>query len=295
MILWSKKTCTICVLFFFLIILSANASSNLKLLSEENISTSSTIQVSPKEHTNIIKCTVSLMTEIGKYFVILKDCFICVGVAFSIYLFRQKREKYPRANISHHVNTLQIDDNKTLLNIIVLMENIGDALININSARTSIAQILPAPDELIKNIDDISKVFEKDRKDIDWGKISGLGESILENRTIIEIEPGEKDEICFDFVIEKSVQVVHIYSYFKNDEKGKKNIGWHKNVVYNVCDDLIPISKREKEMPDNKNNDNSGNQKPITETPKPPREVIKKQGAERARQTNNTPSKEDKE
>ena len=66
-----------------------------------------------------------------------------------------------------------------------------------------------------------------------------------------EIEPGESDEICFDYLIDTGVEIINIYSYFSNFKKKsmfrifnrfhicrrvlkKRDIGWQITTIYNL-------------------------------------------------------------
>ena len=49
-----------------------------------------------------------------------------------------------------------------------------------------------------------------------------------------EIEPGETDEVHFDFVLDSDVQIIVVYSYFKNVTKKRREIGWHATSTYDL-------------------------------------------------------------
>ncbi|MCH7733085.1 MAG: hypothetical protein IIB44_11370 [Candidatus Marinimicrobia bacterium] len=50
----------------------------------------------------------------------------------------------------------------------------------------------------------------------------------------IEIEPNEDDEILCDFLIDKDIQTIQVYSYLKNAEKPGRDIGWGITTIHDL-------------------------------------------------------------
>ena len=79
--------------------------------------------------------------------------------------------------------------------------------------------------------------LKKDRtkeqeSEIEWPLLGEVDLSGEEQKC--EIEPGEKEEFDFDFVIGSEIESVVIYSYLKNRKKGRKQIGWNKTTIYDI-------------------------------------------------------------
>lgn len=53
-------------------------------------------------------------------------------------------------------------------------------------------------------------------------------------KTTIEIEPGEKQSLDYEFVIPSTVKAVRIYTYFRNEQRSKegREIGWYASSYY---------------------------------------------------------------
>ena len=49
-----------------------------------------------------------------------------------------------------------------------------------------------------------------------------------------ELEPGESQELHFDFILDAQVQTVAVYSYFKNIAKREREIGWDAASIYDL-------------------------------------------------------------
>ena len=106
-------------------------------------------------------------------------------------------------------------------------------LICLESGFTRINQILPLADE-INNLDN-------GKREIEWPMLEK--KEINEKKEDCEIEPGESDEICFDFLIDTDVEIINIYSYLSNIKKKSKlyklfkkerDIGWPITTIYNL-------------------------------------------------------------
>jgi hypothetical protein len=54
---------------------------------------------------------------------------------------------------------------------------------------------------------------------------------------LTEIEPGEEQEFCFEFIIPSNVQTVAIYSHFGNVKKRKGDLGWNRTTWYEIASD----------------------------------------------------------
>lgn len=149
---------------------------------------------------------------------------------WSYMLFVRQRQRFPRAEVSHHVWCADLPYGRKLLRIRVRVENIGSVLVRLVDGFIQVQQIYPIPAQIVRDIaqrvDPVPDgCFEADwpevgRRDCDWTEEPH------------EIEPSEFDEFHFDFVIAGEVLRVQIYSHFRNVLKGTRRIGWnHTSVV----------------------------------------------------------------
>jgi hypothetical protein len=143
---------------------------------------------------------------------------LLIGGLWTYNLFILRREKYPKAIISHNIFTSKIGRKKRLIHINVKIENIGPVLIKIKSGEIRILQILPFEWSLIKN--------DNLKNEISWYQL----DQKLQDKNF-ELEPGESDELCYDSIIDENIKVIQIYCYYSNLEKGNK-IGWTKTTFH---------------------------------------------------------------
>ena len=175
---------------------------------------------------DLFSLTVSTVTIIA----------IVVAGIWTYLLFVRKRQRYPRADITHQVEHWPISDGKTLLRVVVNISNKGEILLSLVSGFTRVQQMMPWSPELLESIK-LNKEFVKEgQAEVEWPLLRERNLAFEQGER--EIEPGETDELAFDFIIESKVQVVVLYSYLKNRRKRKPEIGWNTTSIY----DLRPVS-----------------------------------------------------
>jgi hypothetical protein len=164
---------------------------------------------------------------------------IFTGGFWTYNLFIKERKGYPHANIKHIVSHVSLSDNINLLRVAIELTNTGSFKVDIIKTIVRIQQILPklpcvkdypcAKTQVSEALKEIAR--KEDR--FSWPMIAKR----LRNSNIpIEIEPGEKHDIDFEFAIPSVVTNVRIYSYFKNETKKaeKKEIGWSMSSYYDL-------------------------------------------------------------
>jgi hypothetical protein len=145
----------------------------------------------------------------------------------------EKRQKYPRAITSHRITHRTIATGKVLLHVIVTISNKGDVLLSLVEAEVRIQQVLPTPPEVLEKISSGVNPRQIDRQEISWPLIDKRV-TIWKEGEGIEIEPGEEDNLYYDFVINSSIQTVEVYSHFKNAKKRPRDIGWNLTTIHDL-------------------------------------------------------------
>jgi hypothetical protein len=115
--------------------------------------------------------------------------------------------------------------------VVVVVANKGDVLLKIISQRVWVYQMLPLTPEMKATIDQNEPPIAAHSGDIDWPI---LVERELDCRKVPStIEPSENDTFSFEFVINDDIEVVQVYSYFRNATQ-KREIGWGLTSVYDL-------------------------------------------------------------
>jgi hypothetical protein len=164
-------------------------------------------------------------------------CAIIVGGIWTYDLFIKEREGYPHAEISHKYSRLLLPDNRILFRVGVEFTNSGKSLIVVTKYLVRVQQILPllrcseqgrcAQSELNSAIASIDR--KEDR--FDWPIIAERTDSLSSHYVI---EPGEKQEFDFEFVLSSDVKAVRVYIYFRNDRQSNASdeMGWYGSDYY---------------------------------------------------------------
>ena len=164
---------------------------------------------------------------------------ILIGGLWTYLLFVRKRQKFPRASVTHRVAFEPVDDQKLLLRATVVIANKSEVLLSINHGDIWVQHVMPWPEMAAKAPIDGDKAEKK--TELDWPI---LGERLLDDsKDRWELEPGETEELHFDFLLKRPLEVVQLYSYFRNSKKRLRprfrrpwgilrEIGWNTTTLH---------------------------------------------------------------
>jgi hypothetical protein len=172
---------------------------------------------------------------------VLTSAAIVAAAIWTYMLFVKKRQKYPRIKVEHEETHWAVSPDEYLLRVAVRILNIGEVLVPVESVSVRIQQIRPWRNDALGSIVEA-------RRELTLGT-SQLGWPVLDERKcewrrgVQEIEPGEKDEFIYDFIVDKGVEAVSVYSYVKNAYKKlhpirrwriEEEIGWNTTTVHEL-------------------------------------------------------------
>lgn len=156
---------------------------------------------------------------------------IIIGGLWTYLLFIHNRQKFPRANIRQEISNFTLNENYNILHLNLVIENLGNVLIEIREIEVRVKQVLPIQESMKPLISE--KMNIENIPEIDWPELTKKKNDLEKN--LYEVEPGETDSLSYDFVIDKYLELVEIYSHVINIKK-KKEIGW-------TCTDYHEIPK----------------------------------------------------
>lgn len=155
---------------------------------------------------------------------------IIVSGFWACHLFVRRRQKYPRASISHHIAHVALEEGKLLLCVSTNITNLGEILLSLVRIETRIQQVLPLPHEVQACIALNGNPVPAGATEVSW--------PILDSHEVelksYEIEPGESQEYQHDFILDSPVKAVKVYSYIKNAAKHDREIGWDATTLYDL-------------------------------------------------------------
>jgi hypothetical protein len=170
----------------------------------------------------LVQCCTSCATPIA----------LLIGGIWTYSLFVQHRQKYPRARIEHQVTLKRIANDKILFHAAVQIENIGDVLIELASGQLRLLQVLPLISKINDTIAQDKDPVEGENPEIDWYEL--CSRPIRLTKKTCEIEPGEKELFHCDFVISDKIHSVQLYSYFRNEQKRSRELGWNYQTLHDI-------------------------------------------------------------
>lgn len=160
---------------------------------------------------------------------------IIVGAIWTYWLFVRTRQKYPSVILTQRIDYRLIAEDKVWLRVAITLQNTSKVLLSLANARSWVQQVIPVDEDMLAKILKGEEPLDEegleylwplavDKKEKEWSKGSR------------EIEPGESDQVHFDFLLGPEVETIIVYSYFTNAKKfgRKKELGWQITNVYDL-------------------------------------------------------------
>ncbi len=148
--------------------------------------------------------------------------------------FIRKRVTYPSANIEHDVK-MWTDAGQSFIHLSVRVTNCSGVLVCLRKGCAWVEQLAPLPPAIEDSIRRNGDIVRVGQVHAEWLL---LQKRDLPKDHLIEIEPGETDQIDFDFVIDSSVRRVLIYSHLANTKK--QTGGWNLNTIHEIPVRAVP-------------------------------------------------------
>ena len=159
---------------------------------------------------------------------------VLVGGVYAAYKLQVFRDFEPHLSISHSLSHRPVGESYVHVSVTAVLQNSSRVKISLREAFFRIQQIAPATDEEVGRL--YAQVFEdQSEEEIQWPTLARFLRTWKENDGIVE--PGDSyTEFC-EFVIDRDVESVVVYSYFYNPAfvKGRgASEGWGATTVYNI-------------------------------------------------------------
>jgi len=154
---------------------------------------------------------------------------IIAGGIWTYRLFLWRRQKYPRAKLEHTITDKPIADNKIWVHVVVTVSNIGDVLLSLIYGETWIQQVLPLSSSMKNTFSEKEDPVQDEETEITWPLIETRIEEW--DKDACQVEPGESDQSHYDFVVDRNIQIIRVYSYFRNVTQGNYLSWWRKLIL----------------------------------------------------------------
>jgi hypothetical protein len=144
--------------------------------------------------------------------------------------FIRNRIRFPSATLEHIVSKWS-DEDKTFVHVKVRVTNTGNILIKLSKGKTWLEKLTPLPSKVRTRVR-AGTPIPKGGREVEWSLIA---KHELTAKDHIQIEPKESDELNFDFVIDKRISRILVYTHLENEAKGlRKKIGWNLTSIYAI-------------------------------------------------------------
>lgn len=171
---------------------------------------------------------------------------IIVGGFWTWMLFIKKREKFPRAELTHAITHRVLPGEKKYLRLDVKIANKGEVLLSLESGKVWVQQILPLQDEFLEALQAGKDLAKPGATEYEWPIVAERETDWTQKP--IDIEPGEVHPISYDLIVDADARTVEIYTYFKNCQRKDREIGWVLTSLYdldsNARTDTLPRVER---------------------------------------------------
>jgi hypothetical protein len=160
---------------------------------------------------------------------------VLVGGVWAYRRFIRQREHQPRANISHRLSTILLDNDHRFVRVAAHVKNIGQTAIRPPTFTIELKQLAPLPPDVISTLYELpssdpqvvrSKLPDLGRREVDLGSESTL------------LDSGEEDDFFADFVLKSDVEVIEVTSQLDcgPDTPG---VAWFETSLHRLGPDLL--------------------------------------------------------
>lgn len=159
---------------------------------------------------------------------------LIVGGIWTFRLFVKNRLNKPCATSGHLVTTRHLQGNGLLVHIGVEVKNESAVMMRLTSGEVRLVPILPLSEEAVLALDAVRKPARCAGEDAEVTWPGTLQYTFDWSKDPREIEPHESDTFHFDFVAADALTTFQVYSYLRNEAKGKRDIGWSTTTFHDV-------------------------------------------------------------
>jgi hypothetical protein len=168
---------------------------------------------------------------------IVTTAAIIIGGIWTYNLFIKERKQFPHANLEQKISHVALSQRTNLLRVGIEIANTGTSRLLLGKSIIRVQQILPIPPCpkqgpcAAEQVNAALKEAELKTDRFSWPLIAERDKRFEQP---LDIEPGEKDFIEFEFSVPSDVKVIRVYSYFRNDQKSKgdNEVGWSMSSHY---------------------------------------------------------------
>jgi hypothetical protein len=157
---------------------------------------------------------------------------IIVGGVWTYLLFVQQRQRFPHLKMEHKITHVPLPEHRILLLLDVTHSNVGTIKLDFSTADIRIYGLRHPPDLSGNTIDLLNKggLPGNIEPTAMWTLLAQQPQNL--NSDQLFIEPGESDQLHYEFVLSDDVGPLLIYTYYRNPGVQDRNAGWSLRSIY---------------------------------------------------------------
>lgn len=164
---------------------------------------------------------------------LFQSAFTVIAFIVAAWWFLQQREALPRAVLTHTVAQRLLTPDWRWVRLSVHVSNLGRRALELKSGKIWLEKILPLEDKFIGQLARNEDLVSQGAYTVQWLR---LGNSYAPKLNVV-LEPGESQDIEFDFIVAARVRTITAYSYF--ERRSEPSFGWEQTTIH----DLLPCSE----------------------------------------------------
>jgi len=153
--------------------------------------------------------------------------FTIAAIIAGLWWFYRRREEAPRANIEHVVKFINLDNGTTYVGVTVVIQNTGNVVIRPKIAEDTTSEVI---------IEELKPYLANSIESDDLSPTYKLG--LLGGRAFspgICVEPGARQPLLFEFIIQNTSKAIRVYSHLDNDYND--GVAWDTTTTHEVSYD----------------------------------------------------------
>lgn len=190
---------------------------------------------------------------------ILAILAIVIGGTWTLWKFVRERQHYVSANVELGVEHRATTNGRTLVRVTLHIRNIGRIIMRLDKALVYLQHLEPWDEESLRSLEDLDTEIQDEMSPVaeaDWAQVDGGRRIIRFSTGQKDIEPGEEDEIPFEFLVPQDTKLMLVYGYIRNSARRgywnweKKNgrsvlawrsqeLGWSRTMYYSMPDERV--------------------------------------------------------
>ena len=160
------------------------------------------------------------------------DLLTILALVFAGLWFYQRRERLPRAVLGHELYSAKLPGSGGwLLHVSVTVENRGNVLVTLKQGLTRVQQIDPVGESVLEALEAGRDPVPEGESEVPWLELGQRDYPTKEHP--VTIEPGERDQIAYDFFLPAETKTVEIYTHYPNPRTEGES-GWQLTTVYEL-------------------------------------------------------------